>query len=128
MDAAITTPEEHFKKFHNGSRFRNTPRLSPQYFQSRVKITRNIAGINIRERQQTLGTIMQENAMNVNHMISRNITSSRFHATKLKLMANNGQFFHDMLDVKNNQGVLPDEIGNFYLFITQSLINSLALT
>jgi hypothetical protein len=112
MDAAnLTTTEYHVKHFHDGRRLQNMLRLFPQCSYSGAKTFRKFVKKNLKERQEALECIMQENTKNVNDMISGIISPARFMTTKSTLMNDSGKYFHAILGINNKQNFLPAEIG-----------------
>jgi hypothetical protein len=118
MDAAnLTTPHDHVKNLHDGSRLQML-RLFPQCSYSGAKALRKFVKKSLRERQEALECIIQENTKNVNDMISGIISSARFETTKTTLMKDNGKYFHAILGINDKQNVLPAEIGRDILYFT----------
>ena len=112
MDATnLTTREEYAKNLHDGSRFQKMLRLFPQCFTSGAETLRTFAKKNLKERQEALDCLMQENIKNVNDMIRGNIGTDRFKATKTTLLKDDGKYFLAMLGISDKQSVLPTEIG-----------------
>ena len=112
FDAAnVTTLEEHTKNVGKGNRLQKMLRLFPQCSNAGAKTLSEFAKKNLRERQEALDCIRQENTKNVNDMINGNISPARFKTTKSTLMNDDGRFFHAMFGVNNKKTVLPTEIG-----------------
>ncbi len=115
--ASLAAPEEHTKNFRDDRRLQKMLRIFPQCSYSGAKTFRKFVKKNLKERQEALECIMQENTKNVNDMISGKISSARFETTKSTLMKDNGKFFHAILGINDKQNVLPPEIGKDILTI-----------
>jgi len=111
LDAATLTPrKEHAKNLHDSSRFEKVSRLFPHCFNSGAKTLRKFVKKNLRERQEALDCLMQENVNNIHDMIRGNISPDRFNTTKSTLMKDGGKYFDALLGIDNEANAIPTEI------------------
>jgi hypothetical protein len=100
-----------------GSHFRNMLRLIPRCFRYGANPQNGFEESHHSQRKRAMDCLSQENAKNVNDMISGQMTTNRFKTTKSALLMNNGSYFYAILGLDNKQHSLPNEIGmRFFSF------------